>query len=68
MSVLSTSTRNFPNRLGKGANVYPSTAELSAITGYRRKNTNGRCTYMGKMRMLDKNVYRYMNFSHYGGI
>ena len=31
-TVLSTSTRNFPNRLGKGANVYLASAELSAIT------------------------------------
>jgi aconitate hydratase 2/2-methylisocitrate dehydratase len=30
--VLSTSTRNFPNRLGKGADVYLASAELSAIT------------------------------------
>ena len=31
-TVLSTSTRNFPNRLGKGAHVYLASAELSAIT------------------------------------
>merc|ERR1711879_49191 len=30
-TVVSTSTRNFPNRLGKGANVYLASAELSAI-------------------------------------
>merc|ERR1711904_699072 len=30
--VISTSTRNFPNRLGKGANVYLASAELSAAT------------------------------------
>merc|ERR1719252_210435 len=30
-SVISTSTRNFPNRLGQGANVYLSSAELAAI-------------------------------------
>ena len=30
-SVVSTSTRNFPNRLGKGANVYLASAELAAV-------------------------------------
>lgn len=30
-TVVSTSTRNFPNRLGKGANVYLASAELSSI-------------------------------------
>merc|ERR1711948_216193 len=30
-TVVSTSTRNFPNRLGDGANVYLASAELSAI-------------------------------------
>jgi aconitate hydratase 2/2-methylisocitrate dehydratase len=32
-TVVSTSTRNFPNRLGKGANVFLASAELAAITG-----------------------------------
>merc|ERR1712185_208705 len=31
-TVVSTSTRNFPNRLGKGANVYLASAELSAVS------------------------------------
>merc|ERR1719401_701120 len=30
-TVVSTSTRNFPNRLGRGANVYLASAELAAI-------------------------------------
>lgn len=30
-TVISTSTRNFPNRLGTGANVYLSSAELAAV-------------------------------------
>lgn len=30
-TVVSTSTRNFPNRLGKGANVYLASAELAAV-------------------------------------
>lgn len=31
-TVISTSTRNFPNRLGNGANVYLGSAELAAVT------------------------------------
>ena len=34
-TVLSTSTRNFPNRLGKGANVYLTSAELAAVGAIR---------------------------------
>ena len=30
-TVVSTSTRNFPNRLGKGANVYLASAELASV-------------------------------------
>ena len=30
-TVVSTSTRNFPNRLGKNTNVYLGSAELAAI-------------------------------------
>ncbi len=36
-SVVSTSTRNFPNRLGKGANVYLASAELAAIVAIEGK-------------------------------
>ena len=32
-TVLSTSTRNFPNRLGDGANVYLTSAELASVGG-----------------------------------
>jgi len=39
-TVLSTSTRNFPNRLGNGANVYLASAELSAITAIEGKIPN----------------------------
>jgi len=63
-TVVSTSTRNFPNRLGKGANVYLSSAELAAVT-----STLGRLpTFEEYMKHSDKitemsdNIYRYMNF------
>ena len=63
-TVLSTSTRNFPNRLGKGANVYLASAELSAITAIEGEIPSV-ATYKDYMRMVDENkdkVYRYMNF------
>ena len=63
-SVLSTSTRNFPNRLGKGANVYLASAELSAITAIEGEIPSGDI-YREYMRMVQRNkdnIYRYMNF------
>jgi len=63
-TVVSTSTRNFPNRLGNGADVYLASAELSAITatlGYLP--TVGE--YMEKMKAFETmsdDIYRYLNF------
>ena len=63
-TVVSTSTRNFPNRLGKGANVYLSSAELAAVAA-----TLGRLPtkeeYMEAWHKIDANAestYRYLNF------
>merc|ERR1712232_1167766 len=39
-TVVSTSTRNFPNRLGRGANVYLASAELAAISAILGKLPN----------------------------
>jgi aconitate hydratase 2/2-methylisocitrate dehydratase len=63
-TVVSTSTRNFPNRLGDGANVYLSSAELAAV-----------CSILGKIPTFDEymhyasqinetadDTYRYLNF------
>merc|ERR1711985_15111 len=36
-TVVSTSTRNFPNRLGRGANVFLASAELAAIAAIMGK-------------------------------
>ena len=41
-TVLSTSTRNFPNRLGKSANVYLASAGIISNNKYRRKNSKYR--------------------------
>jgi aconitate hydratase 2/2-methylisocitrate dehydratase len=63
-TVMSTSTRNFPNRLGKNTNVFLGSAELAAI-----------CSKLGKIPTLEEykasigiideksaEVYRYLNF------
>ncbi|MHC9086232.1 bifunctional aconitate hydratase 2/2-methylisocitrate dehydratase [Luteimonas sp. RIT-PG2_3] len=63
-TVFSTSTRNFPNRLGKNANVYLGSAELAAICS-RLGRIPTKAEYMADMGVLDANgaeIYRYMNF------
>jgi len=63
-TVLSTSTRNFPNRLGKGANVYLASAELSAITAIEGKipNLNIYLKYFEKIDKNKEDIFNYMNF------
>ncbi len=64
-AVMSTSTRNFPNRLGKNTNVFLGSAELAAI-----------CSKLGKIPTIEEyqanigiineqgdQIYRYMNFN-----
>ncbi|MEP6881888.1 MAG: bifunctional aconitate hydratase 2/2-methylisocitrate dehydratase, partial [Dokdonella sp.] len=63
-TVFSTSTRNFPNRLGKNSNVYLGSAELAAICS-RLGRIPTRDEYMADMGVLKVNseeIYRYMNF------
>ncbi len=63
-TVFSTSTRNFPNRLGKNANVYLGSAELAAICS-RLGRIPTKEEYMVDMGVLDSGsdqIYRYMNF------
>jgi aconitate hydratase 2 / 2-methylisocitrate dehydratase len=63
-TVVSTSTRNFPNRLGQGANVYLSSAELAAIVSIEGKLPSVE-TYMKYMKDVDAtaaDTYRYLNF------
>ena len=63
-TVVSTSTRNFPNRLGKDANVFLASAELAAIASIMGKLPTV-AEYMEFAKdinsMADK-IYRYMNF------
>ncbi|MFV8816835.1 bifunctional aconitate hydratase 2/2-methylisocitrate dehydratase [Haliea sp. E17] len=63
-TVLSTSTRNFPNRLGDGANVYLTSAELAAVGAIVGKLPTP-AEYMEYAKNLDamsSEIYRYMNF------
>jgi len=63
-TVMSTSTRNFPNRLGKGANVYLGSAELAAICS-RLGRIPTREEYMVSVGVLDASsaqIYQYLNF------
>ncbi|MBR9795313.1 MAG: bifunctional aconitate hydratase 2/2-methylisocitrate dehydratase [Gammaproteobacteria bacterium] len=63
-TVLSTSTRNFPNRLGEGANVYLTSAELAAVGALLGKLPTPAeyLEYAGKIDSMADEIYRYMNF------
>ena len=63
-TVLSTSTRNFPNRLGAGANVYLTSAELAAIGGIlgRLPTVEEYMEYASKIDSMSSEIFRYMNF------
>ncbi|WP_448553011.1 bifunctional aconitate hydratase 2/2-methylisocitrate dehydratase [Thalassotalea montiporae] len=63
-TVLSTSTRNFPNRLGTGANVYLTSAELAAVGAILGKLPTA-AEYFEYARQIDAtaaDTYRYLNF------
>jgi len=63
-TVMSTSTRNFPNRLGKNTNVYLGSAELSAICS-KLGRIPTKAEYLADMGVLSANgdkIYKYMNF------
>jgi aconitate hydratase 2/2-methylisocitrate dehydratase len=63
-TVVSTSTRNFPNRLGKNTNVYLASAELAAIASKLGKLPTV-AEYQAEMGIVNADgpaIYRYMNF------
>ncbi|MGB0711176.1 MAG: bifunctional aconitate hydratase 2/2-methylisocitrate dehydratase [Gammaproteobacteria bacterium] len=64
-TVVSTSTRNFPNRLGDGANVFLASAELSAIASVigRLPTVEEYHQYMDDINPLADDIYRYLNFN-----
>jgi len=63
-TVFSTSTRNFPNRLGKNANVYLGSAELAAICSKlgRIPTREEYLLDMGVLTAASNTVYQYLNF------
>ncbi len=63
-TVMSTSTRNFPNRLGDGANVYLSSAELAAVGAAlgRIPTFEEYMEYAKDINTMADDVYRYLNF------
>ena len=63
-TAVSTSTRNFPNRLGQGANVYLASAELASVAAVLGKlPTNEEYQqYAGKLNSMSADIYKYLNF------
>ena len=63
-TVMSTSTRNFPNRLGNGADVYLASAELSAVAAILGHIPTVE-EYMENVKDIEpmsSEIYRYLNF------
>merc|ERR1719420_1393254 len=63
-TVVSTSTRNFPNRLGKGANVYLASAELAAVAAIlgRLPSPEEYQKYYAELGKDKASIYKYLNF------
>jgi aconitate hydratase 2/2-methylisocitrate dehydratase len=63
-TVLSTSTRNFPNRLGDGANVFLTSAELASVGAILGKLPTPAeyLEYTQSLNTMGEEVYRYLNF------
>ncbi|HBM3228478.1 TPA: bifunctional aconitate hydratase 2/2-methylisocitrate dehydratase [Klebsiella oxytoca] len=60
-TVVATSTRNFPNRLGAGARVYLASAELAAVAARLGKLPTPE-TYLSLVKQIDERVYHYLQF------
>ncbi len=63
-TVVSTSTRNFPNRLGDGANVFLASAEVAAIAATlgHIPTKEEYSEYMSEINSMGTDIYRYLNF------
>ena len=64
-TVVSTSTRNFPNRLGDGANVYLASAELAAVAAVKGRLPSVQ-EYLDIAANIDTvadDIYKYLNFN-----
>ena len=64
-TVVSTSTRNFPNRLGQDANVYLASAELSAVAAVlgRLPTVDEYMSFAKDLDAMAPELYRYLNFN-----
>lgn len=64
-TVVSTSTRNFPNRLGDGADVYLASAELASVASIlgRLPTVEEYMGYAAELNSMSSDIYRYMNFN-----
>jgi aconitate hydratase 2/2-methylisocitrate dehydratase len=64
-TCVNTSTHNFPNRLGKGANFYLASAELATVSALLDKISTPHeyHEYAEKISKTAKDTYRYMNFN-----
>lgn len=64
-TVVSTSTRNFPNRLGDGADVYLASAELASVASIlgRLPTVEEYMGYAAELNSMSADIYRYMNFN-----
>ena len=63
-TVVSTSTRNYPNRLGDGADVFLASAELSSVSAVlgRLPTPEEYLEFMNEINPLSEEIYRYLNF------
>ena len=63
-TAVSTSTRNFPNRLGQGADVYLASAELAAVASILGKlpTTEEYMQYAADIDSMSGEIYKYLNF------
>ncbi len=63
-TAVSTSTRNFPNRLGQGADVFLASAELAAVSAVMGKlpTPEEYLEYATRIDSMSEEIYRYLNF------
>lgn len=63
-TCVSTSTRNFPNRLGQGANVYLASAELASVAAVLGKlpTVEEYMGYAATINSMSADIYQYLNF------
>ena len=64
-TAVSTSTRNFPNRLGDGADVFLASAELAAVASILGKlpTVEEYQAYAKNLEPMSADIYRYLNFN-----